>query len=134
RHEPDRARALLAEAFPDGKIPEVAIDHDDDATQAAVAQAIKTDLDTVGIPAVLRPHAFADYGKFLVSGQQELFRLGWIADYPSPDGFLTPLFSSTSPDNLTGLARPEIDEKLAAARAEADPQKRLAVYLAAEHL
>src|SRR5207248_563321 len=72
RHDPDRARALLAEAFPDGKIPEVAIDHDDDATQAAVAQVIKTDLDTVGIPAVLRPHAFADYGKFLVSGQQEL--------------------------------------------------------------
>ncbi|HEV7535997.1 MAG TPA: ABC transporter substrate-binding protein, partial [Acidimicrobiia bacterium] len=36
RHDPDRARALLAEAFPDGKIPEVAIDHDDDATQAAV--------------------------------------------------------------------------------------------------
>ncbi|HEV7864113.1 MAG TPA: ABC transporter substrate-binding protein, partial [Acidimicrobiia bacterium] len=97
RHDPDRARALLAEAFPDGKIPEVSIDHDDDPTQAAVAAVIKTDLDTVGIPSVVRPHPFAEYGKFLVSGQQELFRLGWIADYPSPDGFLTPLFSSTSP-------------------------------------
>jgi oligopeptide transport system substrate-binding protein len=97
RHDPDKARALLAEAFPDGKIPEVSIDHDDDTTQAQVAQVIKTDLATVGIPAVLRPHPFADYGRFLVSGQQELFRLGWIADYPSPDGFLTPLFSSSSP-------------------------------------
>ena len=106
RHDPDGARALLAEAFPAGNIPEVAIDHDDDPTQAAVAAVIKTDLDTVGIPSVLRPHPFADYGRFLVSGQQELFRLGWIADYPSPDGFLTPLFSSSSPDNLTGLARP----------------------------
>jgi oligopeptide transport system substrate-binding protein len=134
RHDPDRARALLAEAYPAGNIPEVAIDHDDDPTQAAVAAAIKTELDTVGIPTVLRPHPFADYGKFLVSGQQELFRLGWIADYPSPDGFLTPLFSSTSPDNLTGLASPEVDGKLAAARAEADPQKRLALYLEAEQL
>ena len=134
RHDPDRARALLAEAFPTGDIPEVAIDHDDDPTQAALAAVIKTELDTVGIPAVLRPHPFADYGKFLVSGQQELFRLGWIADYPSPDGFLTPLFSSTSPDNLTGLASPEIDEKLATARAEADPEKRLALYLQAEQL
>jgi peptide/nickel transport system substrate-binding protein/oligopeptide transport system substrate-binding protein len=134
RHDPDRARALLAEAFPDGKIPEVAIDHDDDATQAAVAQVIKTDLDTVGIPAVLRPHPFADYGKFLVSGQQELFRLGWIADYPSPDGFLTPLFLSSSPDNLTGLADPGIDQTLTAARAEADPAKRQALYLKAEQL
>jgi peptide/nickel transport system substrate-binding protein/oligopeptide transport system substrate-binding protein len=134
RHDPDRARALLAEAFPDGKIPEVSIDHDDDATQAAVAQVIKTDLDTVGIPALLRPHPFADYGKFLVSGQQELFRLGWIADYPSPDGFLTPLFLSSSPDNLTGLASPEIDQTLASARAEPDPAKRLGLYLKAEQM
>ena len=132
RHDPEGARALLAEAFPTGNIPEVAIDHDDDPTQAAVAAVIKTDLDTVGIPSVLRPHPFADYGRFLVSGQQELFRLGWIADYPSPDGFLTPLFSSSSPDNLTGLASPEIDQSLAAARAEADPAKRLGLYLEAE--
>jgi peptide/nickel transport system substrate-binding protein/oligopeptide transport system substrate-binding protein len=134
RHDPDRARELLTEAFPTGNIPEVAIDHDDDPTQAAVAAVIKTELDTVGIPAVLRPHPFAGYGQFLVSGQQELFRLGWIADYPSPDGFLTPLFSSTSPDNLTGLGSPEIDQKLTAARAEADPEKRLALYLQAEQL
>jgi len=134
RHDPDRAKALLAEAFPDGKIPEVAIDHDDDATQAAVAQVIKTDLDTVGIPAVLRPHPFADYGKFLVSGQQELFRLGWIADYPSPDGFLTPLFLSSSPDNLTGLSSPDVDRTLTEARAEGDPAKRQQLYLKAEQL
>jgi peptide/nickel transport system substrate-binding protein/oligopeptide transport system substrate-binding protein len=134
RHDPERARALLAEAFPAGNIPEVAIDHDDDPTQAAVAAVIKTDLDTVGIPSVLRPHPFADYGTFLVSGRQELFRLGWIADYPSPDGFLTPLFSSSSPDNLTGLASPEIDQTLAAARAEADPTKRLGFYLKAEQM
>jgi oligopeptide transport system substrate-binding protein len=134
RHDPEGARVLLAEAFPTGNIPEVAIDHDDDPTQAAVAAVIKTDLDTVGIPSVLRPHPFADYGKFLVSGQQELFRLGWIADYPSPDGFLTPLFSSSSPDNLTGLASPEIDQTLTAARAEADPTKRLALYLEAEQM
>ena len=92
----------------------MAIDHDNDATQAAVAQVIKTDLDTVGIPSVLRPHAFADY--------------------PSPDAFLTPLFSSTSPDNLTGLSSPEIDQTLTSARAEADPEKRLALYLKAEQL
>ena len=134
RHDPEGARALLAQAFPAGNIPEVAIDHDDDPTQAAVAAVIKTDLDTVGIPSVLRPHPFADYGRFLVSGQQELFRLGWIADYPSPDGFLTPLFSSSSPDNLTGLASAEVDQRLTAARAEADPATRLGLYLEAEQL
>ncbi|HEV7863757.1 MAG TPA: hypothetical protein VGR20_13690, partial [Acidimicrobiia bacterium] len=51
-----------------------------------------------------------------------------------PDGFLTPLFSSTSPDNLTGLASPQVDQALASARSEADPTKRLALYLRAEQM
>ena len=134
RHDPDRARTLLAQAFPDGKIPEVAIDHDDDATQAAVATVIKTSLDAVGIPAVLRSHPADAYGGFLVSGQQGLFGPGWIADYPNPDGFLTPQFLSSSPDNLTGLSSPEIDQTLTAARAEPEPAKRQSLYLKAEQL
>lgn len=128
RYDPERAKALLAEAFPSGGLAEVAIDHDDEPTQAAVAASIKADLDAVGIPSALRPHPFAEYGQFLVSGQQELFRLGWIADYPSPDGFLHPLFLSNSPENLTGLASPEVDDGLRAARAEPDPEKRRARY------
>ncbi len=127
-HDPNRARVILTEAFPGGGIPEVAIDHDDDPTQAAVAASIKADLDSVGIPSVIRPHPFAEYPSFLVSGQAELFRLGWVADYPSPEGFLTPLFSSSSPENLTGLASPEVDHALTAARAEPDASKRLALY------
>ncbi|MDQ3944295.1 MAG: ABC transporter substrate-binding protein [Actinomycetota bacterium] len=127
-HDPERAKVLLAEAFPGGGIPEVAIDHDDDPTQTAVAASIKADLDQVGIPSAARPHPFAEYPQFLVSGQAELFRLGWVADYPSPDGFLTPLFSSSSPENLTGLASPEVDQALAAARAEPDPAKRQTLY------
>ncbi len=127
-HDAERARALLAEAFPNGGVPEIAIDHDDDPTQTAVAAAIKADLDQVGIPSVTRPHPFAEYPQFLVSGQAELFRLGWVADYPSPDGFLTPLFASTSPENLTALASPEVDQALAAARAEPDSAKRQALY------
>ncbi|HEY3239151.1 MAG TPA: ABC transporter substrate-binding protein, partial [Acidimicrobiia bacterium] len=127
-HDPERAKVLLGEAFPNGGIPEVAIDHDDDPTQAAVAASIKADLDGVGIPSVTRVHPFAEYAQFLVSGQSELFRLGWVADYPSPDAFLTPLFSSTSPENLTALSSPEVDQALAAARAESDPAKRQALY------
>jgi peptide/nickel transport system substrate-binding protein/oligopeptide transport system substrate-binding protein len=128
RHDPERAKALVGEAFPQGGVPQVAIDHDEDATQVAVATSIKADLDAVGIPAVLRPHPFAEYGQFIVSGKQELFRLGWIADYPSADAFLFPLFSSTSPDNVTGLASTEVDGALEAARREAAPSGRDQLY------
>jgi oligopeptide transport system substrate-binding protein len=127
-YDPDRARALLKEVSPFRVIPPVAIDHDDDPTQAAVAAAIKANLEAVGMTAIVRAHPFAEYGQFLVSGRQELFRLGWIADYPSPDGFLNPLFQSNSPENITGLTSPEVDAALRAARAEADPARRQALY------
>lgn len=134
RHDPDRARELLAEAFPEGGVPTISIDFDEDERQRLVANAIKDDLEAVGIPAELRPHDFADFGRVLVEDDKELFRLGWIPDFPSPDAFLFPLFVSGLEDNLAGLADEEVDEKLRAARAEPDPDARAELYREAEQL
>jgi peptide/nickel transport system substrate-binding protein/oligopeptide transport system substrate-binding protein len=133
-HNPDRARALLAQAFAGKPVPEVQIDFDDDGTQRAVAQAIQANLRAVGIPAALRPHTYADYLRFAISGQQELFRLGWIGAYPTADAFLTPLFQSGVRDNITGFTSTPVDNTLKNARAEADEAKRMGSYQAAENL
>jgi len=132
---PGRARTLLAEAFPAGKpVPEVQIDFDDDGTQRAVAQAIKANLEEVGIPAALRPHTYVDYLRFAISGQQELFRLGWIGAYPTADAFLTPLFQTGARDNITGFSSTPLDNTLKNGRAEGDEIKRIGAYQAAEKL
>lgn len=132
RHDPDRARALVAEVFGDQPTPQIAIDHDDDKTQEAVAKAMQASLDAVGIAATLRPRPLREYQDFAVSGNQELFRLGWVAAYPSADAFLPPLFASGSVNNVSGLAVPAVDEALQSARAEADPARRRELYQAAE--
>lgn len=131
-YDVSRATALVAEVFAGAPAPEVAIDYDDDKTQEAVAKAIQANLAQVGIPAVLRPRPLKEYQEFAVTGNQELFRLGWIAAYPSPDAFLPPLFSTGSSSNLTGLSAPAVDEHLRAARAEPDWARRLDLYQAAE--
>jgi len=133
-HDPARARALVAEAFPGKPVPEVQIDFDDDGTQRAVAQAMQTNLKDAGIPSALRPHAYVEYLKFAVSGQQELFRLGWIGAYPTADAFLTPLFLSGARDNITGFTSPQVDGALKSGRAEPDEAKRIGSYQAAERL
>ena len=134
-HDPNRARALLADAFPAGKtIPEIQLDFDDDGTQRAVAQAVQANLKEVGITANLRPHTYADYLRFAVSGQQELFRLGWIGAYPTADAFLTPLFKSGQRDNITGFSSTTVDATLNNGRVEGDDAKRLGSYQAAEKL
>jgi oligopeptide transport system substrate-binding protein len=133
RHDPAAAKALLATLYPPPAVPPpVNLDFDDDVTQQAVAKAIQANLADVGITATLRPKPLKEYQQFAVSGQQELFRLGWIAGYPSPDAFLQPLFGSTSPSNVVGLASGPIDGLLGTARAEANPAKRVADYQAAE--
>ena len=55
-YDPAAARALLAQAFPAGGVPEVPIDFPDGADETAVAGIIEQNLEAVGIPAVLRPH------------------------------------------------------------------------------
>lgn len=131
-HSPARARALLQEAFPGATPPEVFVDFDQDEVQEKVANAIKANLADVGITATLRPRGLQDYQNFAVSGQQELFRLGWIGAFPAADAFLTPLFRTGSASNLARYSSPAVDEKLAAARTEADAGKRGALYQEAE--
>jgi oligopeptide transport system substrate-binding protein len=130
----ERAKALVAAAFAGKTVPEVAIDFDDDGTQRAVAQAIQANLQEVGIPALLRPHTYADYLRFAISGNQELFRLGWIGAYPTADAFLTPLFQTGLRDNITSFSNTPVDNTLKNARAEADEAKRIGAYQAAERL
>ena len=130
--DPNRARALLAEVFGSRPVPAVNIDFDDDPTQEAVAKAMADNLKAVGIPANLRPHAYAEYLKFASSGQQELFQLAWIGSYASPDAFLTPLFYSGKPDNVFGYNSPDFDALIRAARESNDPAKALVTYQAAE--
>ena len=133
-HDPATARQLLAQVFPDGNVPRVGVDYDQGAVQEAIARAVADDLEEVGIPAVLREYGFSDYQQHAASGNQQLFRLGWIGPYPSPDVFLHPLFRTDAPDNITGFSDPEVDMKLAAARAQPDRTLRDALYAEAEQL
>jgi oligopeptide transport system substrate-binding protein len=134
RYDPERAKALLRETFGGNPPPEIQIDFDDDPTQRAVAEAMQANLRSVGVVARLRPHAYADYLRFALSGQQELFRLGWIGTYPHPDAFLTPLYLSGLTDNITGFSSPEVDALLRQGRADPDEGRRIAAFQQAEKL
>jgi peptide/nickel transport system substrate-binding protein/oligopeptide transport system substrate-binding protein len=131
-YDPDKARALIAEVFAGAAPPEVPIDYDEDKTQEAVAKAIQTDLAAVGVTATLRSKPLADYQNFADGGEQQLFRLGWIAAYPSADAFLTPLFVTNFPSNLTGFSSPAVDDLLRSARADGDAARRVEKFQAAE--
>jgi ABC-type transport system substrate-binding protein len=130
--DPDGARALLAQAFPDGAIPTVNLDYFTGTGEDAVAGTIVNSLMAVGIPVVAQPKPPDEYDKFAVSGQEQLFRLGAIGLYPSPDAYLAPLFATGSRDNALGFTLPAVDQLLAQARSTADPDARQKLYQQAE--
>ena len=134
-HDGARARQLLAEAFGSRRPPEVRIDFDDSATQTAVASAMKASLESVGIPAVLRPHPLGDYLKLVrAGGDQEIFRVGVVGVAPTPDVFLVPSFLGGQPDNVTGLVSGPVDDALRSARREPDAARRTEAYQRAERM
>jgi oligopeptide transport system substrate-binding protein len=135
-HDPDKAKALLKDAFPTGPPPSIFIDYDQDTTQEAIAKAMQANLKDVGITADLRPHPYTDYLNFALGGTQELFRLGWggLTAYPTADAFLTPLFLSGSHENVTQFSNPQVDTLLRSGRLEADDAKRVATDQQAEQL
>ena len=64
----------------------------------------------------------------------QMFYIGWVADYPDPEDFLGVLFSGTSQGNDTGYNQSQVNQILAQASAETDPQKRGAFYAQANAL
>lgn len=132
KFDPDGARALLAQAFPDGTIPTFNIDYVPGTGEDAVANTIVADLAAVGVTATPRPHTPDEYPTFAVSGQQQLFRIGSIGLDPSPDSYLTPLFLTGSRDNVTGFTDAPTDTLLSTARSTADVGARLKLYQQAE--
>jgi peptide/nickel transport system substrate-binding protein len=120
-HDPVRARNLVDEAFPQGNVPQITIDSEASPAQDAMAKIVAESLGAVGIPTVVRSRALDEYQRFIVSGGQELFTFGWVGGYASPDAYLTPLFRSSSVDNLVAVRDPQLDVLLAQARTSADP-------------
>jgi len=66
--------------------------------------------------------------------KDEMFFIGWIADYPHPQDFLEVLFSSDAENNYSGYSNPDFDASLEAAAAETDYEASLALYQQAEQM
>ena len=70
----------------------------------------------------------------LKQGKDEMFILGWIADYPDPHNFLDILFYTGSENNIFEYSNPTLDALLDQAAIEQNRVVRLAMYQQAEQL
>ena len=64
--------------------------------------------------------------------KDEMFYMGWVADYPHPQDFLDVLFHTGADYNYGGYSNPEVDALLESAGVEGDSEQSLALYQQAE--
>ena len=123
----DRARVLIGEAF-GGPAPSLTFDFPKSNRDEAAAELLSDALNQIGISVELRGHELTDYVGLLGSDSIEMFRLGWVAEYPLADWFMAPLFRSDSPDNRSGYGSQEVDGLISQARLEPDQATRDRLY------
>lgn len=70
----------------------------------------------------------------LMEEKDEMFLIGWVADYPHPQDFLDVLFYGGTEHNYGQYSNPEVDALLEMAGVEQDSSLSLALYQQAEQL
>lgn len=105
------------------------------ASQQKYAQAIQAQWkQNLGINVALKGEDFTSYLKDSDSGNFQLERFGWIADYPDPQDFLTLLFDTHAQYNSQHASIPQADQLMEDADKNPDQGKRIQEYNQAEQL
>ena len=129
-HSPAAAENLVSKLK--SKERKLEIEFTEGEPHGQVARFVKKDLESVGFKVNVSSFEFSKYLKRLQKGDQSIYRLGWIAEYPVPDVFLSALFASDSPDNYSGFGSAQVDRLLSQAHAEKSKGRRLQLYIQAE--
>ena len=92
--------------------------------------------DTLGIQDIqFESLQFAEYLTLL--DNEEItgpYRLGWVMDYPSPQNYLEPLFSTGGSSNNSGYSNEQVDELIAQGNQAGSIEEGIAFYQQAEDI
>jgi oligopeptide transport system substrate-binding protein len=87
--------------------------YNNDGGHEPLVQAWKDQLErNLGLVVELDGVPFSEHLQKRDRGDFDIARAAWSTDYPSPDGFTTPLLGSSSEDNDGKYANPEVDTLL----------------------
>jgi len=136
-YDPAAARRLLAEAgLPTGfetSLWVMSIPRPYMPQPAKIAEAIKDNLEAVGIRAKIRTCDWDSYVVRTARGEHDMALLGYSADTPDPDDLLSTHFCSEyaakpNAENIAFFKNAEVDELLRQARWESVPERRIDHY------
>jgi oligopeptide transport system substrate-binding protein len=133
---PEGAKRILSEAgYPDGRgFPPVTLVFNTDPVNSLIAENIQSQLKrNIHVDIKLDNQEWKVFLKRLKTDTPAIFRLGWGADYPDPDNFMS-LFTADSGNNNTGWSNAKYDSLIDRARGEIERGKRIGMYDEAQRI
>jgi peptide/nickel transport system substrate-binding protein/oligopeptide transport system substrate-binding protein len=115
-------------------IPDILLTYNSSAGHRAIARAVQQQLAQIGIKVILEEVSWEELLAKMQRGDGNIFRVGWIADYPHVDNFLYNSFHSgaVNKGNILNYANNLVDDLLKQARQEKDLAKSMELYSLAE--
>jgi cationic peptide transport system substrate-binding protein len=138
-YSPIKAKQLLIEAgFPEGfemDIWAMPVQRAYNPNALTMAKLIQANLNEIGIKVNIVSYEWTTFLRRLTLGEHDTVLLGWSADHPDPDNFLTPLLScaaATTGSNRTLWCNQEYDALLQSALQTTNTSKRKRFYAQAQ--
>jgi oligopeptide transport system substrate-binding protein len=136
-YNPEDAAAKISAM---GSVPELNYWYNTDEGHQKIAEVLQAGWQKAGITVKLSNFEWGTFLDKLSKGNKgsgsQVFRMGWIGDYPSMDNFLYPLFQSSMArtGSYSFYSNTQVDDLLTQARSTADAQQRYNLYAQAEKI
>ncbi len=140
-YDPEKAKALLREAgFAKGMSIDLwamPVQRPYNPNAKRMAEMIQADWAKVGVKAKVVTYEWGEYLKRVKSGDHQAALMGWTTATGDPDNFFGPLFTCTAANggsNSSKWCYQPFDKLILQARAEANHDKRVALYKEAQQM
>jgi oligopeptide transport system substrate-binding protein len=140
-YDPEKALAAIAESSYGSveALPEIVLTYSDSARNRVRHEWMLAKWKEVfgeGLKISLNPVESTTYTALTkdIATAPQVFRLGWCADYPDPQNWLSVYWKTGGFGERIGYSNPEFDALVNAADVELDPAKRAELYQQAQDL
>ena len=137
RFDPEKAKELIAQSSYGSvsNLPQITYTTSGFGNMSSMTEALLSMWkEYLGVEVAVRQLNPESYPYIINEEKDQMFDIGWFADYPDPQNFLDILFHGESRDNIGEYDNPEINARLETAREEMDAKVRMEMYREIEQM